>query len=328
MFDYDLTLENLENFNEMRAGKGQKMLKNLLFDESFIEWLFHPAPNPNINEMMNALYIRFSKPRIINALVDMIDETGYNRFTRSHATFLYTLCNIGIRANNERVLEISKQRKSDQISNKEADRLNSKVIRYNEYISELLKCAKRIVKKDGKILAHESGLPKYLCITAYHSVPDPQYIDRFKIGYYLNNLLGNVYSEVEAYGSFPSDIRWKIFFKNIFGKENCVEVATFILLEGVHRIDRYKNSTPVKDCWDSLTTFALKELNEAPEALRTQMIELYIKRISKMFANGAFDLRVDLMSINDNVFPKLTETIMKYGSRIEEILRKGRPNNR
>ena len=327
-FDYDWTLETLENINEMRPGKAQKFLRNLLQDESFIEWLFQPKQVPNINELISALYVRFTKPRVIKSVVEMIEEEGTSEFTRSHATFLYSLCNIGIQSNNERITEIEKKRKNGEISGKEADKLNDKVVKYNEYISDLLRCAKKIIKRDAKELARESNIPKYICITAYHSVPDYKYVDRFKIGYYLNNLLNNIYSEVEANGKFSSDVRWKLFFKEIFGKDNVVEVATFILLEGVHRIDKYKNSSAVKDCWDSLTSFALKELNEAPEALRTQMIELYIKRISKMFANGTFDLRVDLLSIGDVSFPKLSETISKYASKIEEILKAGKTNVR
>lgn len=324
MFDYEEIIEAFEDFNEMRPGKSQKFLKRLLLDETFVEWLFQPKQVPNINEMISALYVKFTKPRVIRALVDMIEDEGYDKFTRSHATFLYSLCNIGIQSNNERIVEISNQKKNGEISGKDADKLNEKTVKYNDYISELLKCAKRIIKGDAKELSRESNLPKYICMTALHSVPEFKYVDRFKIGFYLNNLLNNIYSEVESYGGFSDDARWKTFFKNVFGKDNVVEVATFILLEGVHRIDKYKNSQSVRECWDSLTSFALRELNEAPEALRTQMIELYIKRISKMFANGTFDLRVDLLSINDMSFPKLADTIGKYTSRIEEILTKGR----
>lgn len=324
MFDYEFTLETLENLTEMKPSKAQKFLRNLLQDETFIEWLFQPKQVPNINDLISGLYVRFTKPKIIRTLVEMFDEEGTSDFTRSHATFIYSLCNIGIQSNNDRINEIANQKKNGEISGKDADRLNEKVLKYNEYISDLLKLAKKIIKKDAKQLARESNIPRYICTTALHSVPEYKYVDRFKIGYYLNNLLNNIYSEIESNGKFASDVRWKTFFKEIFGKDNVVEAATFILLEGVHRIDKYKNSSAVKECWDSLTTFALKELNEAPEALRSQMIELYIKRIAKMFANGAFDLRVDLLSINEFNFPKLSETIGKYTSKIEEILKTGR----
>lgn len=324
MFDYEFTLETLENIGEMKSTKAQKFLRNLLQDETFTEWLFQPKQVPNINELISGLYVRFTKPKMIKLLVEMFEEEGTSDFTRSHATFIYSLCNIGIQSNNDRITEIANQKKKGEINGKDADRLNEKILKYNEYISNLLKIAKKIIKKDAKQLARESSVPRYICNTALHSVPEYKYVDRFKIGYYLNNLLNNIYSEIESNGKFSNDVKWRTFFKEIFGKDNVVEAATFILLEGVHRIDKYKNSSAVKECWDTLTSFALKELNEAPEALRTQMIELYIKRIAKMFANGAFDLRVDLLSINDSSFPKLTDTISKYTSKIEEILKTGK----
>jgi hypothetical protein len=102
-----------------------------------------------------------------------------------------------------------------------------------------------------------------------------------------------------------------------------VDVATFVLLEGVHRIDKYRNSEDVRECWDSLTTFALKELNDSPEQVRQQMIELYIKRIDRMFSNKAFDLRVNLTDLDEDSFPKLVKTVDKYADKIVSILSRG-----
>jgi hypothetical protein len=254
----------------------------------------------------------------------MIDDEGYSKFNRSHSTFIYSICNVAIQSNNERIEATEKQRKDGEITNKEAQRLGEKMEKYNTYINDLLKAGRKIIKDSAKELSHDSHLPMYICVTALHSVPEPQYIDRFKIGFYLNNLLNNVYSEIEQMGDFSDNVRWGTFFKEIFGKDNVVEVATFILLEGVHRIDKYRNSDDVKSAWDTLTSFALRELNEAPEALRTQMLELYIKRIDKMFSNKAFDLRVDMLSINDKLFPKLVDSIQKYADKIESILSRGK----
>ena len=324
MFDYDKTLEILEDFNELSERKAEKFLKSLFMDETFMEWLFQPKQVPNINDLVSALYVQFTKPRVIKAMSEMIEDVGHRDFTRSHSTFLYSICNIAIQGNNEKVTEIDKQRKAGDISNKESQRLNDKIEKFNSYIAALLKNAKKIIKKDAIELSKESRLPKYVCITALHSIPEYKYVDRFKIGFYLNNLLNSIYSEIEQMGGFPDNVRWKAFFKALFGKDNTVEVATFILLEGVHRIDKYSNSKDVKDAWDTLTSFALSELNDAPEAIRTQMIELYIKRIDKMFSNKTFDLRVDLMSINDRLFPKLVGTVDKYMEKIEAILTRGK----
>ena len=324
MFDYERTLSTLGEFRDLSERKKYKFLKKLFYDETFMEWLFQPKQVPNLHEMVSALYVEFTRPRTIRAIVDMIDEEGCREFTRSHATFLYSICNIAIQSNNERIEETNMKRKSGEISNKEAERLNIKMEKYSGYIADLLKTSRKIIKKNAVSLSRESRLPRYICITAMQAVPEVKYIDRFKIGYYLNNLLNNVYSEVEQLGDFSNTVRWKPFFREIFGKDNVVEVATFILLEGVNRIDKYRNSEDVKAAWDSLTSFALGELNEAPEQIRSKMIELYIKRIDKMFSNKAYDLRVNLLSINDEYFPKLVGTIEKYADKIESILKRGK----
>jgi hypothetical protein len=323
MFDYDKTLRVLEDFKHLSSKKQKKVMKSLFYDDTFIEWLFQPKQVPNLKDTVSAMYAQFTKPIVMEAMVEAIKEEGYREFTRSHATFLFSVANIAIQGNNEMLEEISRQKKDDEISGKEARRLSDKIEESNEIINSLLKVAKKIIKRDAAELARESHLPKYICMTALHSIPEPKYIDKYKIGFYLNNLFNSIYSEVEENGEFETNVRWKVFFKEIFGKDNVVEAATFVLLEGVHRIDKYINSKDVKVCWDSLTTFALRELNDAPQQLRQQMIELYIKRIDKMFANKSFDLRVDLTDISDRAFPNLVETIEKYTDKITSILNKG-----
>ena len=111
-----------------------------------------------------------------------------------------------------------------------------------------------------------------------------------------------------------SDIDWKYFFKEIYGRENLLDVATFILLEGAHRTKDFKTKR-IRSIWDSLTAFALDALEGADAPARNQIIELYLKRIEKMFANGSFDLRVDLRNLPENDFPKLTAAVGKYADR-------------
>lgn len=322
MFDYDKTLSILQDFKHISSKKQKKLIKGLLYDDTFIEWLFQPKQVPNLKETVSAMYAQFTKPMVMEAIVEAIKDEGYHEFTRSHATFLFSVANIAIQGNNEMLEDINQKKKNDEISGKEARRLSDKIEESNEIIASLLKVAKKIIKRDATALARESHLPKYICMTALHSIPEPKYIDKYKIGFYLNNLFNSIYSEVEENGEFEEGVRWRAFFKDIFGKDNVVEAATFVLLEGVHRIDKYKNSKDVKMCWDSLTSFALKELNDAPQQLRQQMIELYIKRIDKMFANKSFDLRVDLTDISERAFPNLVETIEKYTDKITNILSK------
>lgn len=326
MFDYDRALDTLQEFKKIAPKKRRKLIRNLFYDDTFIEWLFQPKNVSNLNEMVTALYTEFTKPIVMEAIIDTVKQEGYSNFTRSHATFIYSVANIAIEGNNEMLEKISKQKKDGDISLKEARRLAERIDESNDIIADLLKVGKKIIKRDATRLAREANLPKYITLTAFTSVPEPQYIDRFKVGKYLNILFNTIYSEVEENGEFESGVRWNLFFKEIFGKDNVVEVATFILLEGVHRIDKYKNNQDVRICWDSLTSFALRTLNEAPNAIREQMIELYIKRIAKMFSNRSFDLRVDLLDISESAFPNLVQTIEKYADKITSILTKGKEN--
>ena len=328
MFDYEKTLRVLQDFKHLSSKKQRKVIKGLFFDDTFVEWLFQPKQVPNLNEVVSSMYAQFTKPMVMETMVEVIKDEGYHEFTRSHATFLFSVANIAIQGNNDMLEEISQKKKNDEISGKEARRLADKIDESNEIITDLLKVAKKIIKRDAAELARESHLPKYICMTAYHTIPEPKYIDKFKVGFYLNNLFNSIYSEVEQNGEFEDSVRWRAFFKEIFGKDNVVEAATFVLLEGVHRIDRYKNSKDVKACWDSLTSFALRELNDSPQQLRQQMIELYIKRIEKMFKNSSFDLRVDLTDLNKKSFPNLVETIEKYTDKITDIITNGFKSNK
>lgn len=324
MFDYDETLDILRDFKHLNSKKRRKVMTALFYDDSFIEWLYLPKKVPNLTELVEDMYTEFIETNTMRAMIDTVYHEGYHEFTRSHATFMYTVANIAIERNNEFLDEYSKKKKEGDISSKELRRLSDKIDEKNEVIVELLKTAKKIIKRDASLIASDSRLPKYIAVSTLTSVPEYKFIDTPKIGFYLNNLLSMIYSEVEENGEFERGVRWRVFFKEIFGKDNLAEVAMFILLEGVHRIDKYENSDDVKLCWNSLTDFALNELNDVPGTLRQQMIELYIKRIDQMFMNKNFDLRVDLLNINEEVFPNLANTVSKYSDKISAILNRNK----
>lgn len=322
MFNYERALDVLRDFKHFSRKKRKKIIANLFFDEDFIEWLFQPEDIPNLAEVVGDFYAEFTKPQCMKAMIDCIDDEGIHEFDRCHATFLTTVANIAIQNNNDILEELEIARRAGDISRRESNGAASRIDDINGIVATLLKRARKIVKRDATRLSRDSRLPRYITISALTSIPDPKYIDTFKIGYYLNNLFSTIYSDVEENGEFEEGVKWRVFFKEIFGKENVVEVATFILLEGVHRINKYENSSDVRECWDTLTVFALNELNDAPTQLRNQMIELYIKRLDKMFSNHAFDLRVNLLKLDDELFPKLVDTINKYADKIVNILKR------
>lgn len=320
-FDCNYALDELRESKYMNKKRRRKMIRSFLFDDSFIEWLFQPKKIPNLNEIVSSFYDEFTKKRSIEAIIDVVEDEGYHSFTRSHATFLTSVANIAISANDEALKSADKDKKAGNISRRDVMLLHDEINEKNEMIADLLKVSKKIIKRDATSLARECHLPRYITTAAFTTIPEPKYIGKFQIGYYLNNLFNIVYAEVDRNGKFDRDVRWKAFFREIFGKENVVEAATFILLEGVSRIDKYENRSDVRACWDSLTTFALKALEESPMTLRNQMIELYCKRIEKMFANNSFDLRVNLLDIDEHFFPNLVETINKYAEKIAKIIK-------
>lgn len=323
MFDYKELLGVLGHFKKMSPKKRRKIMTSLLYDEDFIKWLFQPEKIPNLTEIVTEMYHMFASTPVLQSLLDAINYEGCDAFNRNVATFLTTVCNITIEYNNEQLKEIEHDRKDHSISSRDArDRVDD-IQENNTLVAKLLKRIRKINKRNVNILSRTSRLPKYITNAAFSSVPEPKYVDRYKIGFYLNNLLNTIYSDVEENGDFDRNPDWKEFFTEIFGKFNLAEAATFILLEGVHRLDKYNNSRDVRSCWDSLTDFALETLEKSPESLRQQMIELYIKRVAKMFTNNSFDLRVDLLDVvNFGCFPKLANTVSRYADKILELFKK------
>ena len=301
----------------------RKVLTDLMFDKEFIKWLFQPEKTANLSQQVEDLYEELIKPYTMESLIDVIEYEGYSEFNRSHATFITTICNIAIDRNNEELKTYEKKKKDPDVPRMRLRGWADKIDHSNRLIAGLLKRARRIIKRQASVTAKKSRLPKYITKAAYTSIPETKYIDRFKIGYYMNNLMNTIYSDVETNGEFLDDVRWKEFFSDVFGKSNVVECATFILLEGVHRIDKYRNSRDVICCWDSLTDFALAELNKAPDNTREQMLELYIKRLDKMFSNKSFDLRTNLLDVQKMIWPNLWKTVQKYATKLGEIINRG-----
>ena len=323
MKDIHEITEVLYDFNRLNRKKRRKFISRLLFDKDFIKWLFQPEKSPTLSQDVEELYKGLTQTTTLDAILEAIEYAGYSKFNRSHATFITTVCNIAIERNNKDCHERDKARRDYEVSRTRLRPWGNAIDESNELIVKLLKRAKRIIKKDAYETARDARLPKYIAIAAYTSIPEPKYVDRFKIGFYLNNLLNTIYSDVEEHGEFLETVRWKDFFEDIFGANNVVECATFILLEGVHRIDKYRNSEDVCICWDTLTDFALSQLNKAPDNMREQMVELYLKRLDKMFSNKAFDLRTNLLEVPKMIWPNLWKTVQKYADRLLEILKRG-----
>lgn len=334
MFDnnaYDELIDKLKNFNELGEGKRNKFVRRVLEDEEFLEWIYNPRPGTAVttpNTIADLLKL-FTKQKVLNTIVDVIEDRGYSKYGRMQVFFLSALTNVGDGLAHKRAQEVAQLKKEGGISSKEVRAMEEKIVSYSQTIQEVRRIMRKISKHDSKELAKLTNLTKEICMDAYWSVPDCEHLNKYRIGTYLNDITGLIYSRV-ADGMIPNpdNVRWKQFFKALFGKDNVDEVATWILLEGVRRIDRFENDPKqfrrVRECWDILTNWALRELNDAPDDTRNHMLDLYIKRIDKQLQNRNYDLRVNLLSL-DNMFPNLIKSIEHYSDKIVEVLTK---NNR
>ena len=324
MFNYEKLTKKLSSEN-LGKNKASELLEDALYNKEFMEFLFKPQGVPNLQHVVSELYAALCRPVVVKGLVNFITSEGYDEFNRKHTAFFYILALMGLETNNEREEENSEKRKKGQISNREFNETRDKIEEYGKYVKKLFKCTKKIAKPGAKNLAEESRLPEEFCRIAYYTIPEENMIDRYRIGKYLDSFLSEMYdcaaqNDIKISGK----ANWKVFFRKLFGKDNLAEVATFLLLEGHNRRDHYSANDNVIEIWDSLTEFALTQIDNSPEQLRDQMLELYLKRVTKMFANGSIELRADLLSIPGvtSKWPQLADTIKKYSEKLRIAMRK------
>lgn len=323
MFDYEKLIRKLREFNKLSKSKQEGLIEDILTDKNFAEFLYKPKGIPNLATVVGDMYAGLSKPAVIKTIVRYVEDEGYEEFNRTHAAFLYNLCNLALETNNDREKERVEKKRSGTMSNKEFQETGDRIEEYAKLINRLFKCVKKINKKSANSLSEESNVSGAIVKAAMYSVPTPAMIDRFKIGRYLDVMLTNMYDKIEEKRINVDSANWRVFFKELFGKDNLAEVATFLLLEGHNRRDKYSCDEVIR-CWDSLTEFALKQINDSPEMIRDHMMELYLKRVARMFTNGTYELRVDMLSIpklSGYKYPNLTDTISKYLDKLEDVLK-------
>lgn len=320
-----------ESANTMSSDRFRKRLVELIANDNFLMAIFRPTPSSGVSKedlraIITQVYDAASKRSTVSTIAEAISEYGYSSMSRTSAVFLVSLVNLGMATIDSKASDLGRAKDHGEISSREFERNISKLNDYQDDLNSILKYARRIVKSRAKELSARTGLPKEICVSALFTVPNKAFLDNYKIGFYLQALLGNLYGYVNltaneqwCYRGFDR-IDWNFFFAAIFGSDRLPDVASLILLEGVSRIDHYENADVVRECWDTITQFALKALNKAPATIRDQMIELYLKRLNKMLADHSIDLRVDLRTIDNFRFENLASTISKYKSAIDNIM--------
>ena len=329
---YEKAISKLEKFTELNKEKQVKLLKKILTDDEMLKWQFDPGQNkqPYTGEMFNKLYKAMAMPAALKSYEPMLNRYGKEAFTRSSIVTLHTVLTYALEIHNS-MIESYKNEVSATGANKETKDMKNRVEKYAEHLDSLKGVIQKLVKPWLKSLSSDTGLSRDIIFKALMVAPEVKYIPQQRITSTTVHLLEEIYSEANISG-FPakgSGVHWKPLFKTIFGVENIPSVAVSILLEGAHHIDKYRESDNlicVRDCWDSLTKFALNELEECPDKVRSQMIELYLKKAENLInrRNGRpTDLRVNLTRL-PNEFRNMIRTVDFYKNQFDSIAGKVR----
>lgn len=329
---YEKAISKLEKFTELNKEKQVKLLKKILTDDEMLKWQFDPGQNkqPYTGEMFNKLYKAMAMPAALKSYELMLNRYGKETFTRSSIVILHTVLTYALEIHNS-MIESYKNEVSATGANKETKDMKNRVEKYAEHLDSLKGVIQKLVKPWLKSLSSDTGLSRDIIFKALMVAPEVKYIPQQRITSTTVHLLEEIYSEANISG-FPakgSGVHWKPLFKTIFGVENIPSVAVSILLEGAHHIDKYRESDNlicVRDCWDSLTKFALNELEECPDKVRSQMIELYLKKAENLInrRNGRpTDLRVNLTRL-PNEFRNVIRTVDFYKNQFDSIAGKVR----
>ena len=329
---YEKAISKLEKFTELNKEKQVKLLKKILTDDEMLKWQFDPGQNkqPYTGEMFNKLYKAMAMPAALKSYEPMLNRYGKETFTRSSIVILHTVLTYALEIHNS-MIESYKNEVSATGANKETKDMKNRVEKYAEHLDSLKGVIQKLVKPWLKTLSSDTGLSRDIIFKALMVAPEVKYIPQQRITSTTVHLLEEIYSEANISG-FPakgSGVHWKPLFKTIFGVENIPSVAVSILLEGAHHIDKYRDSDNlicVRDCWDSLTKFALNELEECPDKVRSQMIELYLKKAENLInrRNGRpTDLRVNLTRL-PNEFRNIIRTVDFYKNQFDSIAGKVR----
>lgn len=325
-FNMNRFIDTLSNNKSLSKDQLDKLMLKTMKNPEFMDHLFPTGKDAPADGLTEKMYSLLVKKKVLKSICRVIESEGPKTFNRSIATWLYSIATVAITLQEDRWNEYRKRYgnldpKRDMAMASDARQDRETLEEYDKITIYLVKLIRKMEKRNIKKLIKEANVPDGLAECVVVTVPDHKYINNFRVGFYLNQVLLSTYRYVDEHKFDTKYVNWKEFFKILFGENNVIEAATFILLEGVHRIDNYGRD--VEHTFNDLTMFALKELEKAPETLKNQMIELYVKRISRMFANKTFDLRANLLDIDPNQFPKLVETVGHYAKQIAEIVNKG-----
>lgn len=327
MFDYDKAMKKLGKFGELPEKKKKKLFTTIFAEPEFRQWMFgvgdQKDAQPMNPTMVQKIFSALARPDVVKALTSYIDENS-NKLDRTSYTLAFMVVDQGIEEANRANGEVYEESKNGNLSVKDTKSYKQKSEVYLENLAKLMAIIKERCAGEVKDICRKANLPKGLVYTTFFIVPGREFIPKYKITMYMNQILREIYKYTEANGMESiQSIRWGNLFGNFFGMELTTSAAVAVLLEGVKRIEPYQDSenfNNVKSVWNSLTNFALSELDNAPENIRKQMIELYIKKLNNIAKNGNMPtLRVDILELPKS-FANLSDTVSRYSNKINSIV--------
>ena len=329
MFDYDKTIRKLTKFSDLEKKKQNKIIKSILIDSEFRSWFYGVGENSNsqpmTSPMINKLFNMLASPQVIKRVTKFIEDCDRETFDHTACSIAFLITEQAVDTINKINSEISTEYGNGELPSDEVKDYKGKSEKYTRLITDLLDAIRAKCKEEIKEIANKSNLPKGIVYTTYLMVPGREYIPKYKISLYMNQLLHEIYKWVGNSGIDDTvTIKWGPYFGSLFGNNLTASSSVSILLEGVKRIDAYRQTEHFDDVrvvWDSLTNFAVTELDTAPEHVRRHMLDIYMKRLEKICKNGNIPrLRVNLLQLPNN-YHNLITSVNKYTNRLERIMR-------
>ena len=281
--------------------------------------------SPNSTQDTYRMYKLLTKHRVIRAMISAIEDNDYE-YPRGVAVLLYTIAMVlfdSTKANKEKSRDAFVDGWYDRNDYKDSQQSRENSMKD---VLMLQKCARKIVKRAAKMIEKKSEMPRELAASILVTVPDSEFIDNSQIGFYATKAFSVIYSYANAVDSETSHnftefdtIDWTYVFETVFGKYRQYDVATCLTLEGLSRVQGYRGAA-VKEVWNCLTKWALYTLDHSPEDTRTHMIEMYVKRLGRMFKNRNPEIRVNLAKLDAGDYPELMKTVGKYADQIVNII--------
>lgn len=310
----------------VRNSKKEEYLYRTLTSNAFYGWLFNPPENAklNIERDKKVLYDTLSGSKVLSNILGTLEDYGFDEFPRSAAVFLYSICNYVVDECNNDSNDLDIAYRSGAITRSKKDDAMAKIEKRFDRASRINELLNKLVKHDAKSVWKRCGLNKATVIEAFKSVPEQQFLKNSDIGYYLNIVNAQLYDALDDYYELDEidvdRVDWHVFFTNLFGEDNEVQVAMYLCLEGTRRIIKdWKNAKKIHEIWDSLTGYALDVLENTDATSRSHMLDLYAKIVGTMNASNAEDLRVDLTKIDEDYFPNLSKSIKSIANKLNTL---------